>query len=71
MDVLTISCVQVSMFAQTTHCVQIRDRGFGGDDMGLLDLMPANISPGAISFAIKCMMEGGGVCFGPDAETLA
>ena len=28
--------------------------------MGLLDLMPANISPGAISFAIKCMMEGGG-----------
>ena len=29
--------------------------------MGLLDLMPANISPGAISFAIKCMMEGGGV----------
>ena len=40
------------MFAQTTHCVQIRDRGFGGDDMGLLDLMPANISPGAISFAI-------------------
>ena len=48
------------MFAQTTHCVQIRDRGFGGDDnMGLLDLMPANISPGAISFAIKCMMEGG------------
>ena len=43
--------------------------GFGGDDMGLLDLIPANISPGAISFAIKCMM--GGVCFGPDAETLA
>ena len=42
-----------------TACVQIRDRGFGGDDMGLLDLMPANISPGAISFAIKCMMEGG------------
>ena len=41
------------------HTVQIRDRGFGGDDMGLLDLMPANISPGAISFAIKCMMEGG------------
>ena len=59
MDVLTISCVHVSMFAQITHCVQIRDRGFGGDDMGLLDLMPANISPGAISFAIKCMMEGG------------
>ena len=59
MDVLTISCVHVSMFAQTTHCVQIRDMGFGGDDMGLLDLMPANISPGAISFAIKCMMEGG------------
>ena len=53
MHVLTIS------IAQTTHCVQIRDRGFGGDDMGLLDLMPANISPGAISFAIKCMMEGG------------
>ena len=49
--------------------MQIRDRGFGGDDMGLLDLIPANISPGAISFAIKCMM--GGVCFGPDAETLA
>ena len=48
MDALTISCVHVSMFAQTTHCVQIRDRGFGGDDMGLLDLMPA-----------KCMMEGG------------
>ena len=58
MDVLTIRCVHVSMFAQTTHRVQIRDRGFGGDDMGLLDLMPANISPGAISFAIKCMMEG-------------
>ena len=50
MDVLNISCVHVSMFAH---------RGFGGDDMGLLDLMPANISPGAISFAMKCMMEGG------------
>ena len=47
------------LFAQTTHCVQIRERGFDGDDMDLLDLMPANISPGAISFAIKYMMEGG------------
>ena len=59
MDVLTISCVHVSMFAQTTHCVQIRDRGIGGDDMGLLDQIPANNCRGAISFAIKCMMEGG------------
>ena len=56
MDVLTISCVHVSMFVQM--CADQR-QGFGGDDMGLLDLMPANISPGAISFAIKCMMEGG------------
>ena len=48
------------MFAQTTHCVQISCSGFGGDDMGLLDLMLANISPDAISFAIKCMMVGGG-----------
>ena len=55
----TIRCVHASMFAQTTHCVQIRDRSFCGDDTGLLGLMPANISPGAISFAIKCMMEGG------------
>ena len=62
------------MFAQTTHCLQIRDRVFGGDDMGLLDPMPANISPGAISFAIKCMHDGRGVecALGlmPDAETL-
>ena len=51
------------MFAQSTHCVQVSYRGFGGDDMGLLDLMPVNISPGAaISFAIKCMMEGGVEC---------
>ena len=42
-----------------TVCRSETCRGFGGDDMGLLDLMPANISPGAISFAIKCMMEGG------------
>ena len=40
--------------------MQVRDRGFDGDDMGLLDLMPANISPSPISLAIKCMMEGGG-----------
>ena len=50
------------MFAQSTHCVQVSYRGFDGDDMGLLDLMPVNISPGAISFAIKCMMEGGVEC---------
>ena len=55
----TIRCVHVSMFAQTTHCVQVSYRGFGGDDMDLLDLMLVNISPGAISFTIKCMMEGG------------
>ena len=60
----------VTTFFPTKASV-LTDRVFGGDDMGLLDLMPANISPGAISFAIKCMMEGGGVCFGPDAETLA
>ena len=46
------------MFSQTTHCVQIRDRGFGGDDMGLLDLMPANI---VISFAINQVHDGRGV----------
>ena len=48
------------------HTVRRSETGFGGDDMDLLDLMPANISPDAISFAIKYMM-----CFGPDAETLA
>ena len=37
--------------------MQSRDRGFGGDNMGQLDLMPANISPGAISFAMKCLMQ--------------
>ena len=40
--------------------MQVRDRGFDGDVMGLLDLMPANISPSPISLAIKCMTEGGG-----------
>ena len=46
------------MFSQTTHCVQIRDRGFDGDDMGLMDLMPANI---VISFAINQVHDGRGV----------
>ena len=50
------------MFAQTTHCVQISYSGFGGDDMDLLGLMLVSNSPDAISFAIKCMMEGGVEC---------